>query len=312
MNPAKATQLIKREAANLGFSFIGISKARHLEEETNRLEDWLKNNHHGQMAYMENWFDKRLDPRKLVPGAKSVISLFYNYYTSAKQQDQAAPKLSMYAYGTDYHKVIRKKLKNLIRFVRSEIGEVNGRAFVDSAPVMEKAWAAKSGLGWIGKHTNLINKSQGSYFFLSELILDLPLEEDRPTTDHCGTCTRCIDACPTDAIFEPYKLDGSRCISYLTIELKPQFPIPTEFGGKMHNWVFGCDICQQVCPWNRFSRPHSEPEFEADERLLKMTKAEWHELTEEVFKELFSKSPVERTKWKGLKRNLLFLEKPIN
>jgi epoxyqueuosine reductase len=306
MNKALHTLLIKEEAQRLGFSFCGVSKAEFLEQEAPRLEKWLQQGMHGKMGYMENHFDKRLDPTKLVPGAKTVISFLYNYHTDKEQKDPDAPKISTYAYGADYHFVVKDKLKQLLHFINDNIGEVHGRAFVDSAPVMERAWAQKSGLGWIGKHSLLINKQQGSYFFLGELIIDLELEPDAPVKDYCGTCTACIDACPTDAI-TPYWVDGSKCISYLTIELKDE--IPQEFKGKMENWAFGCDICQQVCPWNRFSRPHNEPQFDPENELLEMDSRQWHEITEEVFKPLFKNSPVKRTGYKGLKRNLDFLKK---
>jgi epoxyqueuosine reductase len=259
------------------------------------------------MSYMDNHFDMRLDPRVLVPGAKSVVSLLLNYYTPKQQQAFDAPQLSMYAYGEDYHFVIKRKLNELLQVLQYEIGTaVGGRVFVDSAPVMDKAWAQRSGLGWMGKHTNLINKQQGSYFFIAELILDIELEPDGPIKDYCGTCTRCIDACPTDAIVQPYVVDGSKCISYFTIELKDQL-LPSDQKGKFENWMFGCDICQQVCPWNRFSRQHNEPAFEPNPEILTMTKKEWIELTEEVFQNLFRHSAVKRTKFEGLKRNITFL-----
>jgi len=298
--------MIKQEALSLGFMSCGIAKAEFLEEEAPRLENWLKNNHHGEMGYMENYFDKRLDPRLLVEGAKSVISLTLNYYTEQKQLDPNAPKISKYAYGTDYHSVIKEKLQQLMAFIRENIGEVDGRCFVDSAPVMDKAWAQKAGLGWRGKNSNLISKQAGSFFFLAELIIDLDLEYDNPfPTDHCGSCTRCIDACPTDAIITPYTVDGSRCISYLTIELKDE--IPSEFKGKMDNWMFGCDVCQDVCPWNRFSTIHEEENFTPKEELLGLSKEELVDMTDEVFKRVFKNSPVKRTKYSGLKRNIDFL-----
>ena len=259
------------------------------------------------MAYMENHFDKRLDPRLLVDDAKSVVSLLLNYFPEEVQTEPETPKISKYAYGQDYHFVIKDKLKELFEYIQTEIGEVGGRIFVDSAPVMDKAWAAKSGLGWVGKHTNLIHPKQGSFFFIAELILDIELTEDGPIKDYCGTCTRCIDACPTDAIVEPYKVDGSKCISYLTIELKDSI-IPSEFKHQMENWMFGCDICQDVCPWNRFSKPHSESAFNPHEALLKMNKADWEDLTQEVFTSLFKNSAVKRTKFTGLKRNISFLK----
>ena len=299
------TQLIKTEAQRLGFLSCGISKAGFLEEEAPRLEKWLNNNMHGQMQYMENHFDKRLDPTKLVDDSKSVISLLLNYYPSQTQTD-ASYKLSKYAYGTDYHFVIKDKLKALLNFIQEEIGEVHGRAFVDSAPVLDKAWAAKSGLGWIGKHSNLLTQQVGSFYFIAELIVDLDLEYDTPTTDHCGTCTACIDACPTQAIVESHVVDGSKCISYFTIELKES--IPTEFKGKLDDWMFGCDVCQDVCPWNRFSKPHSEPLFNPHPELLSMTKKDWEDITEDVFKNVFKDSAVKRTKFTGLKRNIHFLK----
>ncbi|MBS1525581.1 MAG: tRNA epoxyqueuosine(34) reductase QueG [Bacteroidetes bacterium] len=298
--------LIKKEAKNLGFLFCGIAKAGFLEEEAPRLENWLKQGMQGEMHYMENYFDKRLDPRLLVDGAKSVISLGLNYYTDQVQTDPSAPKISKYAYGDDYHHVIKHKLKRLLDIINEKIGAVNGRAFVDSAPVLDKAWAKRAGLGWVGKNTNLINTKNGSFFFLAELIVDLELEYDIPSTaDHCGTCTRCIDACPTEAIVAPYVVDGSKCISYLTIELKEN--IPTEFQGKMDNWMFGCDICQDVCPWNRFSVINHEQAFQPKNGLLEMSKRDWEEITEDVFQKVFKDSPVKRTKFSGLKRNIQFL-----
>ncbi len=309
VSSSEYSKFIKNEALKLGFQFCGISKAEFLEEEAPRLERWLKNGLHGEMSYMENHFDKRLDPRKLVDDARSVISLSLNYYTDQQQEDPLAPKISKYAFGKDYHFVIKDKLKLLLEIIRKEIGEVNGRAFVDSAPVLDKVWAKKAGIGWVGKHSNLINKNTGSFFFLAEVIIDLELEYDvTPTKDHCGTCTRCIDACPTDAIVAPYMVDGSRCISYLTIELKNELPI--EFIGKMDNWMFGCDICQDVCPWNKFSVLNKEPEFSPHKELLGLKQADWHELTEETFNKVFKNSAVKRTKYAGLKRNLDFL-KPL-
>ena len=299
------SESIKSKAKALGFLSCGISKADFLEEEAPRLEQWLNQNHHGEMAYMANHFDKRLDPRVLVPGAKSVVSLLLNYHTKEKQTDVEAPKIASYAFGDDYHNVIKDKLKQLMSFIHQEIGEVGGRVFVDSAPVMDKAWAAKSGLGWIGKNTNLISKKTGSFFFIAELILDLELEHDHPATDHCGSCTACIDSCPTDALLAPYQIDGSKCISYVTIELKNE--IPTDFQGKMDNWAFGCDICQTVCPWNRFATPHSEPAFNPPAELLSLSKNEWEEMTQEVFSVIFKNSAIKRTKYEGLKRNIKFL-----
>lgn len=307
-NITKYSQQIKAEAMRLGFMACGISKATFLEEEAPRLEDWLSKNHHGEMAYMANHFDKRLDPRLLVDDAKSVVSLTLNYFTHQKQVDDQAPKISKYAYGADYHTVIREKLQALMHFIQEEIGEVAGRCFVDSAPVMDKAWAQKSGLGWRGKNSNLISKNTGSFFFLAELIIDLELAYDSPfVADHCGSCTRCIDACPTDAIVAPYVVDGSKCISYLTIELKNE--IPNQFKGKMENWMFGCDICQDVCPWNRFSTPHQEAAFTPTHELLNLDKKELIDMTDEVFKRVFKDSAVKRTKIKGLKRNIDFLKK---
>ncbi len=286
--------------------FCGISQAEFLEEEAPRLEQWLKKGMHGEMQYMENHFDKRLDPRLLVDGARSVISLGLNYYTELEQFDTSSPKISKYAYGSDYHLVIKEKLKQLLQVINEKIGEVGGRAFVDSAPVLDKAWAKKAGLGWIGKNTNLINQKSGSFFFLAELIVDLDLEYDiAPTADHCGTCTRCIDACPTEAIVAPYIVDGSRCISYLTIELKNE--IPQEFAGKMDNWMFGCDVCQDVCPWNKFSVLNSEPAFTPHPDLMTLNKKDWQEITEDVFQKVFKNSAVKRTKFGGLKRNISFL-----
>jgi epoxyqueuosine reductase len=306
-NAEKYSQMIKAEALRLGFMSCGISKANFLNEEAPRLENWLKNNSHGEMKYMENHFDKRLDPRLLVDDAKSVVSLTLNYFSPTQQLDPDAPKISKYAYGKDYHTVIKEKLAELLAFIQSEIGEVAGRCFVDSAPVMDKAWAQKAGLGWRGKNSNLISREAGSFFFLAELIIDLDLAYDSPfVNDHCGSCTRCIDACPTDAIAAPYVVDGSKCISYLTIELKNE--IPNEFKGKMDNWMFGCDICQDVCPWNKFAIAHQEPAFSPSDLLLKLNKNELYDITEEVFSTIFKNSPVKRTKFKGLKRNLEFIK----
>ncbi len=306
LHSEKLAHRIKQQAQSLGFSFCGISKAAFLEEEAPRLENWLNQNMHGEMQYMANHFDKRLDPRLLVDGARSVISVLYNYYTDKIQLETDAPKISKYAYGEDYHVVVKDKLHQLFEFIKEQVGEVNGRVFVDSAPVMDKAWAKKSGLGWIGKNSNLINKQQGSFFFIGEIILDLALPEDGPIKDYCGTCTRCIDACPTDAIIEPYVVDGSKCISYFTIELKNE--IPNDVKGKFENWAFGCDICQDVCPWNSFSKPHNEPRFEPALSLLEMTKKDFENLTEESFNMVFKNSAVKRTKFNGLKRNIQFLK----
>lgn len=297
---------IKRKANELGFFYCGVSKADFLEEEAKDLEKWLSRGLNGNMSYMENHFDKRLDPRILVPGAKSVVSLLLNYFPEKDLSDQHGLKVSKYAYGKDYHYVIKDKLKRLMAFINEEIGQVEGRVFVDSAPVMDKAWAKRSGLGWVGKNTNLINPKSGSFFFIAELIIDLELEADGPIKDYCGTCTKCIDACPTDALFEPYKIDASRCISYLTIELKDQV-IPGEFKDKMEDWVFGCDICQDVCPWNRFSKPTKEKSFEPNEYLLNWRREDIVELTEEVFSAAFNDSAIKRTKYTGLIRNIKFI-----
>lgn len=303
-NKSKYATMIKAEAIRLGFSSCGISKASFLETEAPRLEQWLNNQMHGQMSYMENHFDKRLDPTKLVEGAKSVVSLTLNYYPEEKQIEDSF-KISKYAYGEDYHYIIKDKLKELLFYIESVVGDVDGRVFVDSAPVLDKAWAAKSGLGWVGKNNNLINRKSGSFFFIAELIIDLELEEDGPTTDHCGTCTKCIDACPTGAIESPYLVNGSKCISYLTIELKDD--IPQEFSGKLDNWMFGCDVCQDVCPWNRFATPHKEDRFIPNNELIHYSKREWKELTKETFNEIFKKSAIKRAKYEGLLRNMQFL-----
>lgn len=305
-NKEKYSKWIKEKARELGFSYCGISKAVFLEEEATRLENWLKRNMHGSMSYMENHFDKRLDPRLLVPGARSVVSLLLNYYPEEKQR-QDSFKISKYAYGEDYHFVIKDKLKTLLYGIQDEIGEVDGRVFVDSAPVLDKAWAARSGLGWIGKNNNLIRKGEGSFFFIAELILDLELEYDNVTTDHCGSCTACIDACPTQAIESPYIVNGSKCISYLTIELKDA--IPEEFSGKLDDWMYGCDVCQDVCPWNRFSKTHNEPLFQPKPSLIDYDKQQWQDLTAELFNDIFRKSAVKRTKFTGLMRNIAFLQK---
>ncbi len=304
-NKSKYTAFIKSEAQRLGFLACGISKSGFLEEEAPRLEKWLNQNQNGQMSYMENHFDKRLNPNLLVEDAKSVVSLLLNYYPSETQIEDTY-KVSKYAYGQDYHFVIKEKLKELLHAIQENIGEVSGRVFVDSAPVLDKAWAAKSGLGWLGKNSNLITKSIGSFYFIAELIIDLDLDYDNPTTDHCGSCTACLDACPTEAIVAPYVVDGSKCISYFTIELKEN--IPSEMKGKFEDWAFGCDICQDVCPWNKFSKPHSEPLFNSSPELLSLTKKDWEEITEETFNIVFKNSAVKRTKWGGLKRNVEFLK----
>lgn len=300
-SPADYSLLIKEKAKELGFMHCGISKAGFLEEDAPRLEKWLKSGFHGEMGYMENHFDKRLDPTKLVPGAKSVVSLTYNYFPEQQQREDSF-KISKYAYGKDYHFIIKDKLKVFFQWIHQEIGEIDGRVFVDSAPVLERAWAAKSGIGWIGKNANLLTKQVGSFYFLSELIIDLELTPDGPTTDHCGKCTACIDACPTQAIESERVINGSKCISYATIELKNQ--IPSSFENHMEDWMFGCDICQDVCPWNRFSKPHQQPEFMANDAILNYSKKEWTELTQELFSEIFRKSPVKRTKYAGLMRNI--------
>lgn len=308
MNSAeKHTALIKAEAERLGFDGCGIAKAEYLEDDARRLEQWLNNGHHGMMHYMANYFDLRTDPRKLVPGAKSVITFLLNYYPEQQQADNA-PKIAKYAWGKDYHYVIKDKLHQLLAFIRENIGEVNGRGFVDSAPVLERTWAQKSGLGWVGKNANLLTKQSGSFFFIATIISDLELVYDNPfATDHCGTCTRCIDACPTDAITEPTVVDGSKCISYFTIELKDEL-IPKEYHDKMESWMFGCDICQDVCPWNRFSKPHQEQELSPIPEVLDLSVNEWQAMTEETFKKLFKKSPISRPKWKGIQRNLFSIQ----
>lgn len=298
------TQLVKANAAEMGFSYCGISKAEKLEDEARLLENWLHQNSHGKMQYMENYFDKRIDPTLLVPGAKSVISLMYNYYSNVTAESDF--KVASYAYGNDYHDVIKAKLSSFVAALQLEIGSFEARIFVDSAPVLEKAWAKKSGLGWQGKNTNIINPKSGSFFFLAEIICDVEFDYDGPIKDYCGTCTACIDACPTNALDHPYQIDATKCISYLTIELKDAL-LPEAFSGKMENWIFGCDICQTVCPWNRFSKPHQEQQFKPKQQLLQMTNSDWHEITESVFKELFKNSAVKRTKYSGLKRNIDFL-----
>ncbi|MBS1652064.1 MAG: tRNA epoxyqueuosine(34) reductase QueG [Bacteroidetes bacterium] len=298
--------LIKQIAKKHGFDYCGISKAEFLKNSAPKLEKWLNEKKHGEMHYMENYFDKRLNPTLLVEGAKSVVSLLYNYFPQQTQNENTF-KISKYAYGTDYHFIIKDKLNLILEEIKAEIGEVSGRAFVDSAPVLDRAWAEKSGLGWVGKNANLITKEMGSFFFISELIIDLELEPDGPIKDYCGTCTKCIDACPTEAIVEPYVIDGTKCISYLTIELKNA--IPSEFKHQMDNWVFGCDVCQDVCPWNRFSKPHREPLFNNNNGLMEYSNKEWIEMTEETFKVIFKNSAIKRTKYSGLKRNIEFITK---
>ena len=303
---AQYSQLIKKEAKSLGFLSCGIAKAGFLADEAPKLEQWLQERRHGKMHYMENHFDKRLDPTLLVPGAKSVVSLLLNYHAEEKQEDPNAPKIASYAFGQDYHHVIKGKLKILLSRLKESIGEIEGRVFVDSAPVMDKAWAAKAGLGWIGKNTNLISKQVGSFFFIAEMIIDIELAYDLPVADHCGSCTACIDACPTEALIAPYQIDGSKCISYATIELKEA--IPSSFKDKMDGWMFGCDVCQTVCPWNRFATPHQEAAFQPKGELLELTAKDWQELTEETFQRVFQKSAVKRAKYTGLQRNIRFLD----
>lgn len=301
------TTFIKQAAAALGFSYCGVAKAQRLDDDARKLEAWLSNGMHGNMQYMENHFDLRVDPTLLVPGAKSVITLMMNYYPAAMQQ-QDAPKISKYAYGSDYHEVIRSKLKELLQLVNQQIGEVHGRGFVDSAPVLERSWAQRSGLGWVGKNGNLISKQSGSFFFLATLICDLPLEYDDPfAKDYCGSCTKCIDNCPTEAILPNKVINGSKCISYFTIELKDAL-IDERMKGTFNNWMFGCDVCQDVCPWNRFSKPTNEQGFVPVPEILNLTTKEWEEMSEEVFRKIFKHSPLKRTKFSGIQRNLKFIQ----
>jgi len=303
-------ELIRHEAIRLGFDACGFSKADFLSDEAPRLEKWLKEGMHGEMSYMENHFDKRLDPRELVPGARSVISLVCNYYPSVEQKE-GTPKISKYAYAQqDYHHVVKARIRKLLEFMRNEIGAVEGRGFIDSAPVLDRAWASRSGLGWIGKNSNLITKNRGSYYFLAELIVDIELGQDKPATDHCGTCTRCLDACPTDAIPEPMVVDGSKCISYFTIELKGA--ISKDMEGRFNDWTFGCDICQQVCPWNKFATPHGQTDLAPHPEFEDMTAKDWEEITAETFQRVFGKSALQRTKYAGLKRNLDFIKKGVD
>jgi epoxyqueuosine reductase len=305
--PMHDTTALKIRAEELGFFLCRVAEATYLDDEARRLEDWLNRGYHGKMNYMANYFDLRVDPRKLVPGARSVICMAFNYHNPDLPKDEDVPRLSQYAYGEDYHKVLRKRLKQLLQWIRDTYGEVAGRVFVDSAPVMERDWAAKAGIGWMGKHTLVIHPRAGSYFFLAEIILDLAFEPDPPLKDYCGTCRRCIEACPTEAIApQGYLLDASRCIAYLTIELREA--IPAGFADKMENWMFGCDICQDVCPWNRFASRHGEPAFEPPEGLLEMSRRDWLELSEEAFDDLFSRSAVRRAGFSGLQRNIRFLE----
>ncbi len=307
MNASKFKQAIKNKASELGFFYCGFSKVSFLEEEAPHLEKWLKNNYQGSMAYMANHFDKRLNPKLLVDDANTVISLLLNYHTETLQKDPLAPKISKYAYGEDYHFVIKDKLGELLSFMKQEIGAIEGRVFVDSAPVMDKVWAKKAGLGWMGKNTNLIHPKEGSFFFIAEIITDVVIEEDGPMKDYCGTCTKCIDACPTDAIVAPYVVDGSKCISHLTIELKDAI-LPEQFKGKMDNWMFGCDVCQDVCPWNKFGKINQEKRFQPSAQLLDLNQNDWEDLEQETFQSLFKNSAVKRTKFEGLKRNISFLK----
>ena len=306
-NAGKNTLLIKAEALRLGFMSCGIAKAEHLTEDAARLEQWLHKGHQAGMGYMERNFDLRTDPRKLVPGANSVITLLLNYYPAGQQHPQA-PKIAKYAWGIDYHYIIKDKLNELLQYINDNIGEVNGRGFVDSAPVLERSWAVRSGLGWVGKNGNLLNPQTGSFFFIATLITDLNLIYSQPfNTTHCGTCTRCIDACPTGAIVAPAEVDASKCISYLTIELKDAL-IPGEFNDKMEGWMFGCDICQDVCPWNRFSKPGREPAFTPIPEVLNLSLKEWEEMEEGIFNTTFKNSPLKRAKWKGIQRNVGMLK----
>lgn len=306
MNSVQHTASIKKEAQRLGFDYCGISKAEQLDEDARRLESWLNNGMHGKMQYMENHFDMRIDPSRLVPGAKSVISLLYNYYNEETLLDKTIPKISKYAFGKDYHLVIKEKLYELMHTIYEQVGRINARVFVDSGPVLERAWAAKSGLGWVGKNGNLINKQHGSFHFLAEIILDLELMYDSPVNDYCGTCTKCIDACPTDAILPDKIIDGSKCISYFTIELRDEIPVSMK--GKFEGWMFGCDICQDVCPWNRFAKSHHENQFLPSPALTDMQEKDWEELTEEIYQKIFKGSPLKRAKFEGIRRNISFLK----
>jgi len=313
MNKSQLTEEVRREAERLGFEGCGFSQAGFLEDEAIRLEQWLKSQKHGEMGWMENHFDKRVDPTKLVPGAKSVVSVLCSYHqpemASSHIADEDNPKISKYALGEDYHFVLKDKLYQLFEFTKQLNGGLEGRVFVDSAPVMDKAWAVKSGLGWMGKNSNILNRTHGSWFFLGEMIVDVPFDYDSPVTDHCGSCTRCIDACPTDAITEPYQVDGSKCISYFTIELRDE--IPSEYHDKLGNWIFGCDICQDVCPWNRKAKPGSEERLFAREPLLSQNLEYWEELDLMEFRKMFKNNPVKRTKFDGLKRNVDAIKKNI-
>ncbi len=303
------TILVKNLAQTFGFDYCGIARAQKLDDDARKLEAWLKGGHHGGMQYMENYFDLRIDPSQLVPGAKSVITLLKNYYPQ-QPISNTEYKLSKYAYGTDYHNVIKDALKAMMAELQDKVGQFSGRGFVDSAPVLERSWATRSGLGWIGKNGNLITKESGSFFFIATLITDLELEYDDPfAKDYCGSCKRCMEACPTGAILPDKTINGSQCISYFTIELKDAL-IPGEMQGKFQNWMFGCDVCQDVCPWNRFSKPHSEPQFSPLPELLNLRTQDWEALTEEKFKKIFKKSPISRAKFKGIQRNIKFLHQP--
>jgi epoxyqueuosine reductase len=305
----KFTIWLKEKSRQLGFDYCGIAKAEKLDEDARRLEAWLSKGMNGAMEYMNNYFDLRTDPTRLVPGAKSVITFLLIYFPH-EQQKEATPKISKYAFGNDYHEVIRRKLNRLLGEMKTEIGEINGCGFVDSAPVLERAWATKSGLGWIGKNGNIINKQSGSFFFIATLIVDVELLYDDPfVKDYCGSCRRCIEACPTDAILENKVIDGSKCISYFTIELKDAL-LPDHLKHEFSNWMFGCDVCQDVCPWNRFSKPHNELQFTPLPQVLNFTTADWEDLTEESFKQIFKNSPLKRRKFDGIKRNLKFIESP--
>ncbi len=306
ISPSNYKSFIIQQASGFGFDYCGFAEAKPLDEDARRLEKWLSKGMHGTMQYMENHFDLRIDPTKLFPGANTVITLLLNYFPSEKQNKQA-PKIAKYAYGEDYHEIIREKLKLLLRSIKTEIGDIQGRGFVDSAPVLERSWAIQSGLGWIGKNGNLINKKSGSFFFIATLITDLKIEPDPPfLKDYCGTCTACIDHCPTNAILPNKVIDASRCISYFTIELKEAL-IPENHKGQFEDWMFGCDICQDVCPWNRFSKPHQLSGLKPIPEILNLNKAEWEAMTEESFKKIFKNSPLKRTKFKGIKRNIKFL-----
>ena len=309
MNIIENTRCIKQAASHAGFNFCGIAKAQALEDDARRLQHWLNQGMHGSMSYMEDHFEMRVDPKKLFPGAKSIITLLLNYFPEQKQLENV-PKISKYAYGKDYHLVIRNKLIQVLQEIRDAIGEVSGRGFVDSAPVLERSWANRSGLGWIGKNGNLINREIGSFFFIATLVVDLELIYDDPfAKDFCGSCRKCIDGCPTNAILEKKVVDGSKCISYYTIELKEML-IPEKMRGKFDDWLFGCDLCQDICPWNRFSKPNQETSFIPIPEVIQFNTRDWEELTEEAFKKIFKHSPLKRAKFQGVKRNLRFIRRP--